>query len=193
MHKILLLLGLLRRRPYYGYELHRVVRAHGELYTDLKKGNLYYLLDRLAREGDLQVQTEGGARGARGERFIYKLTEQGRSRFETLLRETLLTYEPGSLAVGAAIVFLTQLPPAEGLTLLEKRYDLVMARRVQAIAEQGDSSICGPLVSLADDHLIGLIDAELAWIDRSLTSLREQGWIQPPGDHSCLSTAQDGE
>lgn len=193
MHKILLLLGLLRRRPCYGYELHRVVRAHGELYTDLKKGNLYYLLERLAKEGDLQMQTEGGARGARGERLIYSLTAQGRARFETLLRETLLTYEPGSPAVGAAIVFLTQLPPDEGLLLLEKRHLLVKARREQAIAEQGDASICGPLVCLADDHLIGLIDAELAWIDRSLTYLRKQGWAGEPRDGSCPSTVQDGK
>ena len=81
MHKILLLLGLLLRRPLHGYELHRIVRAHGELYADLKKGNLYYLLDRLAAEGYLKVQAEPGTRGARGERVIYELTDQGRARF----------------------------------------------------------------------------------------------------------------
>lgn len=193
MHKILLLLGLLHRRPYYGYELHRVVRAHGELYADLKKGNLYYLLERLAEEGDLQVQTEGGARGVRGERLIYSLTEQGRTHFETLLRETLLTYEPGSPSGGAAIVFLTQLPPHEGLRLLEKRRALVMARRAQVVAEPGDPSTCGPLVSLANDRLIGLIDAELAWIDRSLAYLREHGWTQEPGHASCPPAMQDGQ
>ncbi len=89
MHKILLLLGLLLRRPLHGYELHRIVRAHGELYADLKKGNLYYLLDRLAAEGYLKVQAEPGTRGARGERVIYELTDQGRARFKTLLREVL--------------------------------------------------------------------------------------------------------
>ena len=51
MHKSLLILGLLVHRPLHGYELHRIVRAHGELYTDLKKANLYYLLlqSRFAR------------------------------------------------------------------------------------------------------------------------------------------------
>src|SRR5207248_1585495 len=94
MHKILLLLGLLRREPLYGYELHRIVRAHGELYSDLKKGNLYYLLERLAADGYLQVEVEPGARGARGERVIYSITEKGRARFDALLCEILLTYEP---------------------------------------------------------------------------------------------------
>ena len=50
MHKLLILLGLLHQGPLHGYELHRIVRAHGELYTDLEKANLYYLLDRLAKE-----------------------------------------------------------------------------------------------------------------------------------------------
>ena len=40
MHKVLLLLGLLLQGPRYGYELHQIVRAHGELYADLKKSNL---------------------------------------------------------------------------------------------------------------------------------------------------------
>lgn len=192
MHKILLLLGLLLRRPCYGYELYRVVRAHGELYTDLKKGNLYYLLDHLAKKGDLQVQAEAGARGARGERLIYSLTEQGRARFAALLRKTLLTYEPGSSAVGAAIVFLTQIPPAEGLTLLEQRHALVMTRRTQLIEAQCDEVICGPLVSLANDRLIGLFDAELTWIDRSLAYLRTHGWTQQQACSPCTPGMDEG-
>jgi len=89
MHKILLILGLLHHGPLHGYELHRIIRAHGELYADLKKANLYYLLDRLAADGYLHVDVEPGARGARGERLVYTLTDAGRDRFDTLLREAL--------------------------------------------------------------------------------------------------------
>lgn len=184
MHKLLLLLGLLRQGPLYGYELHRIVRAHGELYTDLKKANLYYLLDRLAKEGYLSVQTEGGTRGVRGERLIYTLTDQGRSRFDALLREILLTYEPVHTGVGTAVVFLAQLPPAEGLALLEERRQVVAERRSLVVAGLGDSPTTGPLVHIAGDHLVSLIDAELAWIDRSLAYLREHGWAQERGDHA---------
>ena len=65
MHKELLLLGLLQSGHNTGYELHRIVTAHGELYTDLKKGNVYYLLERLAADGALTVTAEPGARGPR--------------------------------------------------------------------------------------------------------------------------------
>jgi DNA-binding PadR family transcriptional regulator len=47
---------MLFRRPLHGYELYQIIRAHGELYADPKKANLYYLLDRLAKKGDLVVQ-----------------------------------------------------------------------------------------------------------------------------------------
>ena len=181
MHKLLLLLGLLLRGPLHGYELHRIVRAHGELYADLKKGNLYYLLERLASEGDLKVQAEPGTRGARGERLIYELTDQGRARFNTLLPEVLLTYEPAHTGVDTAVVFLASLPPANGLHLLEERRRIVAERRAAVAAELAPLGESNPLALIAGDHMLTLIDAELAWIDRSLAYLHKRGWADPPG------------
>ncbi|HLZ63726.1 MAG TPA: PadR family transcriptional regulator [Ktedonosporobacter sp.] len=184
MHKMLLVLGMLLHQPLHGYEIHRIVRAHGELYADLKKANLYYLLERLAKDGDLRVETEPSAHGVRGERMIYELTDQGRRHFKALLRETLLNYEPVHTGVDIAVVFLAQLPPAEGLQLLVERRQAVVERRAIAVADLGDQS--APLMRIASDHLLSLIDAELAWIDRSLAYLHEIGWAtsspckQPP-------------
>src|SRR5215469_817490 len=93
MHKELHLLGLLLLGPKTGYQLHRITEAHGELYTDLKKGNVYYLLDRLAKSGALEVTAEAGAPGPRRERLIYAITDHGRQRFHELLRAVLRTYE----------------------------------------------------------------------------------------------------
>src|SRR5260221_5403007 len=116
MHKSLLILGLLLRGPLHGYEIHRIVRAHGALYTDLKKANLYYLLDRLQQDGALTVRAESGARGARGERLIYALTDQGRTRFFDLLRAILRTFDPVHTGVDVADVFLWQPAPAPAVS-----------------------------------------------------------------------------
>jgi DNA-binding PadR family transcriptional regulator len=62
-HKRLLLLGFLLQGPLTGYDLHRTVVAHGELYSDLKKPNLYHLLAGMEREGLVSQQIEGGASG----------------------------------------------------------------------------------------------------------------------------------
>lgn len=177
MHKVLLLLGLLQRGPLYGYELLRIVRAHGELYADLKKANLYYLLERLASEDYLSVQVEEGARGARGEKLIYELTDQGRSHFKALLREIILTYEPAHTGVDTAVVFLASLPRAEGIQLLMERRQIVAARRDVSAQELTVVAESSPLFHIASDHLLSLIDAELAWIDRSLAYLRDVRWV----------------
>ncbi len=188
MHKILILLGLLLHKPRYGYELHRIVRAHGDLYTDLKKGNLYYLLDRLAREGDLTVQAEPGARGARGERLIYTLTDQGRAHFAALLREVLRTYEPAHTGVEVAATYLAHLSRDEAIAVLGERRRAVSARRRAAAADLGEAAERTPeqriaAGQLAADHLFSLMDAELAWIDRVLAHLRADGVTARAAEH----------
>src|SRR5919201_626149 len=145
MHKILLLLGMLFRRPLHGYELYQIIRTHGELYADLKKANLYYLLDRLAKEGDLAVQAEPSAYGVRGERLIYEITDQGREHFLHLLRDIVLTYEPVHTGIETAIVFLAFLPPAEGIRLLEERRASVAERRNSTARDLGDPATQAPL------------------------------------------------
>ncbi|WP_146747071.1 PadR family transcriptional regulator [Thermogemmatispora tikiterensis] len=171
MHKILLLLGLLRLRPMYGYELHQIIQAHGELYSDLKKANLYYLLERLAKEGYLRVQAMPGARGSRGERLIYDITDQGRKRFNELLHEIMLNYEPVHIGVETAVIFLEQVPTSEAIALLVKRREIVAEHRTKVAKQLETIRGSGPMMHIASDHLLSLIDAELAWIDRSVTYL----------------------
>jgi DNA-binding PadR family transcriptional regulator len=180
MHKVLLLLGLLMYGPRYGYELHQIVRAHGELYADLKKSNLYYLLERLASEGSLSVRAEEGTRGARGERLIYELTDKGRMRFNEVLREVILTYEPTHTGVDTAVMFLATLPHDESLHLLKERRRVVGERREVVAKELAVGAEDDPLLHIASDHLLSLIDTELAWLDRSLTYLRDIGWANAP-------------
>jgi DNA-binding PadR family transcriptional regulator len=171
MHKNLLLLGLLLDGPQTGYNLYRIVRGHGDLYADLKKANVYYLLDHLAEYGYLDVRAEPGARGPRGERLIYSLTEKGRQKFFELLRQLLRTYEPVPSNIGAAIVLLPNLSSDEAVDLLAERRRSVFERRAQVAAFQSDEAH-DTLVSLALDHLLAHIDADLTWTDRALARLR---------------------
>jgi DNA-binding PadR family transcriptional regulator len=183
MHKALLVLGLLQGGPKTGYDIHRVVRAHGELFTDLKKANLYYLLERLAGEGCLQMQAEPGARGPRRERLIYTLTELGRKRFEELLRAVLREYNPIHSGVEIAVIFLGQVPGAEAITLLDQRRETVTSRRAEVAAELGGLITHGALMQrIAADHLLSQVDAELAWVERALVQLREHGREGKPAE-----------
>jgi DNA-binding PadR family transcriptional regulator len=190
MHKSLHLLGLLLTGPKTGYELHRIVRAHGDLYADLKKANVYYLLGRLAQQGYLTVQAEPGARGRRGERLIYSLTESGRARFHELLQQVLRTFEPVPSSIGSAVVFLPRLPRDEAIRLLEERRQSVVEHRAE-VAALNPPEACNTPVGLAMDHLLALIDADLAWTDRTLDRLR-RGVIKSPRQHQA-EAAPSGE
>lgn len=177
MHKELHLLGLLHAGPKTGYQLHRITEAHGELYTDLKKGNVYYLLDRLARDGALEVTAEAGAPGPRRERLVYTITDAGRQRFHALLREVLRTFELAHTGVEVGIVFLPYLSREEAIQLLEERRQAVLERR--ATIERETRAADHLHVSLARDHLLSLIDAELAWIARTVGRLHDGDGGEP--------------
>jgi DNA-binding PadR family transcriptional regulator len=176
LHKRLLILGLLLEGPLTGYDLHRIVAAHGELYRDLKKANLYYLLDRMAQEGFVEMRAESGARGPRGERLIYALTLAGRAEMVTLLRSVLQSYEPVHSGIDVAIVMLDHLPRTEALSLLEKRLDEVAARRHQLAHELGAHA---KEPGSAADHLLILVDAELRWIRRAVHRIAESQAPEP--------------
>lgn len=170
VHKELHLLGLLQSGPKTGYQLHRITQAHGELYSDLKKGNVYYLLDRLARSGALEVAAEPGAPGPRRERLIYTITDYGRQRFHELLRDVLRTYELPHSGVEVGMVFLPNLDVTEATHLLSERRRAVLDRRAAVEREMRASD--HQQVSLAQDHLLSLVDAELSWIDRTIAHLQ---------------------
>jgi DNA-binding PadR family transcriptional regulator len=175
MHKRLLLLGMLLSGPMTGYDVLRVVTAHGELYRDLRKANVYYLLERMAGEGLVGLRTEPGARGPRGERLVYSITDAGRARFEELLREVLRGYEPAYTGLEVAVALLGSLPVAEARRLLEERREAV--RRYRAVV---DGQLGEPEPGGAGDHLLSLVEAELAWLDRAIARLAAGEAPHPP-------------
>jgi DNA-binding PadR family transcriptional regulator len=189
MHKEVLILGLLRAGPRTGYDLHRIVVAHGELYTDLKKGNVYYLLERLTQAGALSVTSESGAPGPLRERRIYALTDEGRERFAEMLRDVVRTYDLAYTGVEVGVSFLSALDPREAVALLVERRRAVLDRR--AVFER-ETRVGDQLhVQLARDHLLSLMDAELGWIERTLQRLG--GREEDPADSAPDDTGSSPE
>lgn len=183
MHKELLVLGLLQGGPRTGYEVHQIVLEHGELYTDLKKGNVYYLLERLASVGLLQVQREQGAPGPLRERHIYTLTDQGRKRFSEILRNVVRTFDLMHTGVEVGMVFLPYLPRDDALRLLEERRQAIIARRGLVGYE---AQAAEPLhEQLAREHLVIILEAELAWTEQALLRLRNDSATDTTTALSC--------
>ena len=59
MYKQVVLLGLLLDHPMYGQQIREVIESHNDLLAGaIKKPTIYYQLDRLARDGYLEVRRE---------------------------------------------------------------------------------------------------------------------------------------
>ena len=174
--KTLLVLGLLQAGPRHGYELHRIVVAHGTLYADFKKPTLYHLLHRLTLQGAVEVHAEGGTRGRRGERLVFALTPRGDALFQDLLRNALSTYDPAQTTFEMATAYLPWLPADEAQSLLHQRRRAIETRHAEVVNEldhltgEPDSQRLAAR-SLATDHALSLLDAELAWMERAARHL----------------------
>ena len=82
----LVILGLLRERPLYGYEIKHIIEDHMGDWTSIAFGSIYFALGKLADEGYIiKVATE--QEGNRPSRTIYQITESGTDEFMRLLRE----------------------------------------------------------------------------------------------------------
>ena len=81
------ILGALHRGDFHPYEIkQRLNNALVDCYTDVDVGTLYYAVRQLVKSGDIAPKTrQKVARG--GERTIYRITPQGRRRFQELLLE----------------------------------------------------------------------------------------------------------
>jgi Predicted transcriptional regulators len=100
------ILGALHRGDLHPYEIkRRLNNALVECYTDLDVGTLYYAVRQLVKSGDIAPKTrQKVTRG--GERTIYRITSQGRRRFQELLLERF--QEEGTVAqtIYPALLFL---------------------------------------------------------------------------------------
>ncbi len=171
-----MVLGMLKSGPRHGYELHRIVVAHGSLYADFKKPTLYHLLHRLALRGAVQVRSEGGARGPRGARLVFALTSRGEAEFGKLLRHALSSYDTAQTLFEVAAAFLMTLPDGEAQALIRKRREVVRGRRAGMQAEIAARAAHPPSPGLrarqlATDHALSLMDAEIGWMDRAIRQL----------------------
>ena len=174
--RTLMVLGLLTGGPKHGYELLRILLAHGSLSTEFKKPTLYHLLHRLTLQGAVQVHAEGGTRGRRGERLVFGLTGQGESQFQELLRQALSTYDRSATTFEVATAYLPWLPPEEAQSLLGKRRQAIATLNAELQGELAKLAGEPPgrrlaARGLALDHAISLLEAETAWLDRAMTHL----------------------
>ena len=95
---------------------------------DVDVGTLYYAVPQMAKSGDIAPKRK--TRGARGRTHIYRITSQGRKRFQQLLLERF--QEQGTVArtIYPALLFLDLAePPAVAELLASARTESAVQDR----------------------------------------------------------------
>src|SRR6478735_10367017 len=175
-----LILGALHRGDLHPYEIkRRLSNALVECYTDVDVGTLYYAVRQLVRSGDIAQKTrQKVARG--GERTIYRITPQGRKRFQELLLDRF--QEKGTVAqtIYPALLFLhlAQLPAVAELLRERLRQTESAMAKIRAIKEQLGAGL-GSGNSHLMDHLIQVRQLDCRSLRRLLGEV-ETGKIRAP-------------
>ncbi len=174
------ILGVLHRGDFHPYEIkRRLNNALVECYTDLDVGTLYYAVRQLVKSGDIAAKTrQRVTRG--GERTIYRITPQGRRRFQELLLERF--QEEGTVAqtIYPALLFLdlADLPAIAELLRERLRQTESAMAKTNAIKEQLGAGL-GSGNSHLMDHLIQVRRLDCRSLRRLLREV-ETGKIRAP-------------
>ncbi len=135
------------------------------LYADIKKSTVYYTLEKLAKDGYVEYETE--REGKRPERRVYQITEKGESYFLQLLRDNLGEFARTYFTDDIGIAFMDQLSTPEVRELLEKKRGIIQS----ALKQFKEVSDHGSNLHYVISHNITHLEADLAWIDSMLNDL----------------------
>ncbi|MGW6375802.1 PadR family transcriptional regulator [Rhodococcus sp. NPDC055112] len=167
-------LGLIAERPRHGFDLEKVIDERGmRQWTQIGFSSIYYLLGKLDKRGLIE-EVAAVAGGPGRPRRVYAITAAGRAaaaeRTAQLLAEPSATTAP--VLVGMANWPL--IPPAESVAALLRRSDALLRKRAEVLAARDAQQPLPDFVEAVFDYSVVMLDAELSWVDRTLTSLERK-------------------
>jgi DNA-binding PadR family transcriptional regulator len=172
----LVILGLLRERPLYGYEIKQIVEEHMGDWTNIAFGSIYFALKKLSEEGFVEkvgIEQEGG----RPSRTIYQITEAGRAEFLRLLREVWSEVERHYYTIDIGLAFMEALPVGEVKGYLRGR-STQLEEILQHLAEHKAEILAMEEVprkaAAVFEHSGAHFAAELAWTRDLLTEIEQE-------------------
>jgi len=163
-------LGLLLQQPCHGYDLDRRLQHEFRSLWHIPQNQLYALLKRLEKHGDIVGEEHSSAAGRM--RRQYRVARRGRLRFRRWLEQ------PTPASVRALrVAFLTRLRLAmdEDLSRAARIFDAqrrALASGVARLKESRDaSSEAGGVERLSVDLRIRQLETALAWMDDARAEL----------------------
>jgi DNA-binding PadR family transcriptional regulator len=174
----LYVLGLLLRfGPQHGYNIKKLIGEQLADFTQINLPTIYYHLERMANAGLISASVMKP--GARPEKTVYEITEQGRREFISLLKGTLIFEYRPTFFSDATFYFYDHLERyeiAENLqTHIGKMENTILRleehkrQTLQYLPEE----YCNMASIIFDHHLLHF-EAELKWAKQSLRNFNQE-------------------
>lgn len=172
------LLGFLRQRPMYGYEIHQQLAdpAGLGLVWRLKQSRLYALLGKLEQEGYVRATLE--LQDARPPRKVFHLTDAGRAAFLEWIETAVPHGRELRLEFLAKLYFARREGPAVVERLVERQRAACRAWLTTQHQEATTLRDTHPYEWLVCQFRIGQIEAMLAWLDTCQQMIAEDDGIR---------------
>lgn len=169
----LVLLGLLKEKPLYGYELKQIIEEHMGDWTNIAFGSIYFALAKLNEDGFVEKLSEEKV-GNRPSRSIYKITEKGEKEFISLLRETWQKFDRTYYALDIALAFSKALSKNEikefinnRINKLEELLNHLYEHKKEQLIRKEVPKTAKAVFSHTEYH----INAELNWLKELLKDI----------------------
>lgn len=169
----LVILGLLRERPLYGYEIKQIIEERMGDWASIAFGSIYFALDKLAGE-EFVEKVEVEQEKKRPARCVYQITPKGRDEFLRLLRAGWQQVERQFFSLDICLFFLNSLPLEEVKNYLRIRQGALrdaLEHLKKHRAEQMAVPEVPRLAGAIFDHTFVHTSAELAWVSALLQKL----------------------
>ncbi|MBS4194137.1 PadR family transcriptional regulator [Lederbergia citri] len=169
-HRSLLLLGLLMTDSQHGYQIHDFIEKNLPFISNMKKATAYSLLDKLSKEGLIDVTVEFD--GNRPPRKVYSINELGRKQFYQLLVKNVSSAESIFYESDIGLMFLDYLPLQEAIQSLQEKYEM-LKDKYNSITHLSIHE-CSSGVMIAMNHKKRMLEADLLFIKETIQQLSER-------------------
>lgn len=162
----LAILGFLREKEFYGYELKKVMERFMSEWSDIKFGSIYYALEKLAQDGLVEPVREEKT-GNNPSRTVYRITDAGRQSFQQSLEDNLRGFQRQYYPLDIGLFFSFNLDRArvagmlrEKAQFIQQLLDHLEGHETRLSGNPHIPEIASWLVRHSREHL----KAELAWL-----------------------------
>lgn len=171
MSKEVLLLGLLKKKPMYGYEIKQLVDEELIHVAPISSGSVYHTLKTLEKKGLVTKSVVKDS--AHPEKQIYHITPEGVQTFDDLIKLNITNFERPRLALDTSLYFLEE--PDKGPFLTQLQALLVNLKGYHNEAERFRDELMkrgAPLHILSiPEHYLAHSHAEIDFLERLIEKM----------------------